>query len=846
MGTEVHCKSSFEGYYSMRDVNEDSNSSNWSLFYGEKGLTNGHYYNGFQPQTVGDAAIGCDKDALKLKMLEHEAIFKNQVHELHRLYGRQRDMMEEFKRNEYHKRRVSIDTSSSSSHLPSQKPYEDGQKWQIPNFPLANSCARPSIFGADISNSPLSCSKGNNNNNNNNNNSKDCEIMDSRPSKVRKKLFDLELPPDDYVDNEHEELQCKQASEESSYKDISSGQYFRGSNGLADLNEPINVDEPIVHRPVDGLGPSAKPKGSPFLGATRDLFEKSQNGAINPLLLEGKGNGREWLSNTRETGTYPEMSTRVQDNSRFTPLPFPNSYTSTSYPYMNPTDSVNSWGKSNGTLSHKLTSYQKQPSFLSSPQSHVVYEDKWRMNGCYTPNGLYHGPSSGSRDPFTRLPSGGFDHRSSNNLDRSQKIFKGSNFIDLTDTTKGIDLNYDIKSSRQCDQTVLPWLHAKPDVNKNVSRCDDRREKGDGLGNNGKILGFPIFGNSCVSRNESSSLVSTSASLRYPRENGKIKTEAENRGFDINVAWDDPANKQIDVGDCILDNKPDTETNKIKNNFDLNSCLTEVEDVVVAESVKNLSDKPKKIRMDIDLEAPAVPEADEEETVDETKKIDECNDELLAKVAAAAIVEITGISSQQDQVGSTSDVAVHSDDSDRLQWFVQVIENAGIVVSNELDEFEELTLQQELTKEEDYMPKPLALEFPEPDEAGPSSGPTRPRRGQARRGRPRRDFQRDILPGLTSLSRHEVTEDLQIFGGLMKATGHSWNVGPTRRNGVRGRKKSVAVVVEPPPPAASPPPPLSEVVVGLEERSLTGWGKTTRRPRRQRCAAGTSVAVPQT
>ncbi|KAI3730725.1 hypothetical protein L1987_61900 [Smallanthus sonchifolius] len=849
MGTEVHCKSSFEGYYSMRDVNEDSNSSNWPLFYGEQGLTNGHYYNGFIPRIIADADPGCDKDALKQRMLEHEAIFKNQVYELHRLYRRQRDIMEEVKRNEYHKHRISIDTSSSSSLLPSQKPYEDGQKWQIPNSPLVNSSARPSIFGADISNSPLSCSKGNTNNNS----SKDCEIMASRPSKVRKKLFDLELPPDDDIDHEHEEVQCKQPSEESSYKDTSSGRCFRGSNGLADLNEPINVDESMARGSGDGLGPSAKPKGLPFLGSTRELFEKSQNGAYNPLLLEGKGNGRDWLSNTRETGnsrsnmnftpgTYPEISTRVQESSRFTLLPFPNSCTSTSYPYMNPTDLVNSWGKSNGSLSHKLTSFQKQPAFLPSPQSNVVFGDKWRMNGCYTPNGFYHGSPSGSRDPSARLPSGGFDHRNSNNLDRTQKIFKGSNFIDLTDTTKGIDLNNDSNSSRKCDQTVLPWLQAKPNICRNGSRGDDHGEKG-------KILGFPVFGNSCVSRNDSSSLVSTSASLRCPRENGKIKTEMENRGFDINVAWDDPANKQIDVGDCNLEKKPDTENDKIKNHFDLNSCLTEVEDVSVPESVKSSSDKLKKMAVEIDLESPAV---DEEEAIDEVKKIDDCNDELLAKVAVEAIVAMTGISSQHDQVGSTSEVAVCSDDNNSLLWFVQVIENTGFV-SNELDEYEELILQQELTKEEDYMPKPLAPDFQEPDEVGPSSGPTRPRRGQARRGRPRRDFQRDILPGLVSLSRHEVTEDLQIFGGLMRATGHSWNVGPTRRNGTRGRRKSVAVVVEPPPLATSPlppslpspPPPLSEVV-GLEERSLTGWGKTTRRPRRQRCAAGTTAAVPLT
>ncbi|CAH1431527.1 unnamed protein product [Lactuca virosa] len=818
MGTEVHCKSSFEGYYSMRDANEDSNSSSWPLFYREKSLNNGHYYNGFIPRTISD-----DKDALKQKMLEHEAIFKNQVHELHRLYIRQRDMMEEIKRKEINKHRVSIDASSSSSFLPSQKPYEDTHthKWQMPTFPCAT---RPSIFGAEISNSPLSCSKGNNNNNNNS--SKDCEIVECRPSKVRKKLFDLELPPDENMDHEeHEGMQCKQVSEESS---------FRGSNGLADLNEPVHVDEPMVHgsRSVGGFGPSAKPHvGQGQFLDQRHEFSGRPGGVFNPLLIEGKGNGRDWLSNTRETGnsrgnmnlapaTYSEISTRFQDHARFnqTHLPFPTSRTSTSYPHPNSSNFATSWEKQNGSLTHKLTSFQKQPSFLSSssPQSHMALGDKWQSNGSYTPNGFYRGSSSGSKDPCARFPSGVLDHRNYNNLDdKSQKIFNGSNFIDL-DTTKGMDLNTvenvcndDNSSSRKCNQTVLPWLQPKPDICKNDSPSV----------NNGKIP--PVFGNSCVS------------------ENGKIKKEKmeqeQHRGFDINVAWDDdPENNDI-VKEI------NTENEKIKNHFDLNSCVTEDEEITVPESVKSL----KKITMEIDLEAPAVPEVEEEEeeeTIDEVKKLDE----ELAKVAAEAMVAIFG------QPKSMSDVAVGSEsddedkDKDRLLWFADVIGNVG-PVSNALDEYEELTLKLEETKEQDYMPKPLAPDFQEPDEAGPSAGPLRPRRGQARRGRPRRDFQRDILPGLVSLSRHEVTEDLQIFGGLMKATGYSWNVGLTRRNGTRGRRKAVVAAADPPPaatppPPPPPPPPFSEQlgnleVVGLEERSLTGWGKTTRRPRRQRCAA---------
>ena len=79
MGTKVDSKSYFPGYYSMRDLNEDSSSSSWPICYGDKAISNGQYYNGFMPRTAMDGYPGYGKDALKQTMLEHEAVFKNQV-----------------------------------------------------------------------------------------------------------------------------------------------------------------------------------------------------------------------------------------------------------------------------------------------------------------------------------------------------------------------------------------------------------------------------------------------------------------------------------------------------------------------------------------------------------------------------------------------------------------------------------------------------------------------------------------------------------------------------------------------------------------------------------------------
>ncbi|XP_076948343.1 uncharacterized protein LOC143620553 [Bidens hawaiensis] len=665
----------------------------------------------FIPRTVTDAYSGRDKHELKQKMLQHEAIFKNQVYELHRLYRRQRDLIEEIKikRKELYKYHVSIDTSSSSSLVASRKP-----------------CAS---FGAEISNSPLSCSKGSSS-------LKDCEVVDCRPSKVRKKLFDLELPANEYTEPEEAEHTADNnqiSAKENGFVTNGVNTFFDDggkrdscfirSNGLADLNEPVYSQD------VDFLDPAAK------LGNDRNNMNHTSRFNQIPLLFSPHI-------------AYPFTSTSGMGNSWGPP-----------------------WGKSNDSSTHKLTLCQTHLSFIASHNGHEVFRDKWHTN--------VNGSSSGSKEPFARVHSSDFG---------PQKIFKGSNFVDLTDTIKDMDMNSvqnlskDDDSSRNCDQTLLPWLKTKPVICKN--------------GDMGHMASASII---------------------------------ERREIDINVAWDvyDDIDRQIDA-------KKDA---AIKNNFDLNSCVTDEDDLLVTESF--ISSKRK--TMEIDLEAPAVSEIDEE------GELDNLENKELQKIAAEAIV---AMSSQQEHLGPVPKAADdNGDNDDPLLWFADVINSGEKNIASdthEIDEYEMLTLQLEEIKEIDYMPTPLAPENQEPDEMGPED--CRPRRGQGRRGRTHRDFQRDILPGITSLSRHEISEDIQIFGGLMRATGHSWNLG-SKRNGARGRRK-LKVVETAPAATRSPPPPSplklsppSKQVLGLDERRLTGWGKTTRRPRRPRCAAANSVAV---
>lgn len=352
MGTKVQ---NLPGYYSMRDLNEESSSCGWPLFYGDKSLTNGQYYNNYLPSSTTDACSAYDKDVVKRMMLQHEAIFKDQVCELHRLYRIQRDLMNEFKRKDLHRNQIQVEASFSTDPLTSQVTAEDRQKWHISGFPVGNStCAKTSVSGVEGIHSPLGSMKGVSKQTspfpspNGCSSSKDVEVLESRPSKVRRKMFDLQLPADEYIDPEESEklsdekisdrsfflpdgncktgkdgdvkLFCGNGGKAGSQEDTSrSEQSFRRINGLADLNEPVQVEEtynsPYVqlssHNHCQGatecsdLSATAKPNSQIF-GLSREQLLNSHHvtdsWTRNNGYLENNGCGKGWYPSVVEAG----------------------------------------------------------------------------------------------------------------------------------------------------------------------------------------------------------------------------------------------------------------------------------------------------------------------------------------------------------------------------------------------------------------------------------------------------------------------------------------------------------------------------------------------------------------
>lgn len=254
--------------------------------------------------------------------------------------------MDEARRKEQYKRRTPYETSSSSSPVPSQLQYEDVQRWNGQNLPLSNSvCARPPISVPDtVQSSPYS-DKGKSiqagpSSFPNCYSPKNSE-SESRPTKLRRRMLDLTLPADEYIDTDEVEQinDAKVLNNASPSPDknrkfaVSNGKLFPDYPGkmecqgnasrsdlhvnrpraLADLNEPLLVEEATSVSSVDFL----RRGGNHFDAQYRDLSARyissskdvplnpkngSMDGTLNNLHLENRANGSDWFCYALESG----------------------------------------------------------------------------------------------------------------------------------------------------------------------------------------------------------------------------------------------------------------------------------------------------------------------------------------------------------------------------------------------------------------------------------------------------------------------------------------------------------------------------------------------------------------
>lgn len=202
------------------------------------------------------------------------------------MYRIQKDMMDDLKMKQLNKEWGPNPVEASFS---SQATNDDFRRWKVPTFPLTNSVYdRPSMSVVeDNGHSPM---KGSNSQGvgggqiqwQNGASSKNVEMSaEVRPSKIRRKMIDLCLPADEYIDDNEEvvELKDHRACGTSSQlpngdvKTESRGDNLRigyglssRSNGLADLNEPFEAQETAAF----AYGRSRDLRNGEFQGHIRD------------------------------------------------------------------------------------------------------------------------------------------------------------------------------------------------------------------------------------------------------------------------------------------------------------------------------------------------------------------------------------------------------------------------------------------------------------------------------------------------------------------------------------------------------------------------------------------------
>ncbi|KAI7741423.1 hypothetical protein M8C21_000883 [Ambrosia artemisiifolia] len=337
------------------------------------------------------------------------------------------------------------------------------------------------------------------------------------------------------------------------------------------------------------------------------------------------------------------------------------------------------------------------------------------------------------------------------------------------------------------------------------------------LSRNRTIFGVELSESSCKPSFDSSksSWDQNASSVNHTRVPIVNVQDSANRSHDKNA--------ENDKNKLVLESRLD---------FDLNLSFDEEEEEDPS-SAPNIPEAVVKIAsMEIDLETPAALEAEPDDVCMDA------DDQELVKTAAEAIISISSseVPPADTLLWWLAEVIASGDD---LKDSVKVNKDEDSIPEG-MDYFEYMTLKLQETKEEFQCYE--AVTVAEKEEEDSSSRKRAARKGQGKRGRPRKDFQRDVLPGIVSLSRREVTEDLQIFEEAFNGIGVSWQ--SKRKTGGkngRGRRRLVA-----PSPPSSPPPPIAAVPVeksvcwevALDKKGLSGWGKRTRRLPRQRCQNG--------
>ncbi|KAG6468829.1 hypothetical protein ZIOFF_073522 [Zingiber officinale] len=941
MGTKVHSKSYLPGYQQTRDLNEDTNFS-WTLFCEHKSVSR-QLFNEFKPRAAG-SCLGYDKDMLKRTILEHEAIFRKQVYELHRLYRIQMELMHELKKAQMNRNFQTPNSSMLVSPLHS----ELNRNFQTPNssmlvsplhselnrnFQTPNSSMLVSPLHSELdeqrwhpSHRPMTTSNV-------------IEVIDdnkaslyflkedvspskhgkcvksSKPEETELKRFtrrilDLSLPADAYIEKEEDTKKYRRENVRG-IRDDNGVELTLGSvgirgigkaslksnwhsddqsiHGLADLNEPIRDSweteavKSNIYK-LDGLNVLSKEVAKPCLPTESKtkfshdyLCNGNSSNSLGTLTVgitqeqqmqnncagHSRDVSNEYLSSFeqlklkfKKSSSLPEQDTMgiwfrektvpVENSaslavnlsnprfkaSQFTPTLMNLSalnHVAASPPVLISTERIQIVDQNPVAALQGFSCFKNLDAFKQS--SSIPECNKVRCNGDsqpqMEPDNLFLSHADNHRHAIQMdstslitiqdLQSNlGKPNLSDCNGFESQRSLKDSKFVDFQ-SVKGLNLN----------QALHCGEHG---FSEQESLARKQNEASDSL----VWLRKWSSCNGYADRKENDTRSNVQLNVEF--QGLKI----ENQDHAINY----------ENGKSIRNGRQGLE-NEINLNCELIIPVTENEScgasTVGIPSSLSMAVDVSKSTCEIDLEVPADALEDDNMDIDINQPIaavDIFTSSLDVCITSAADAIVSMSIDAHTHLGRITNIPPTPTTCDSLHLLADIatcmpeaFEASG---DDGLDFFESMTLKLEELKADEYGCKSFKQDKTKDDEKPTCLMLSRP---QTRKRRQRKDFKNDVLPALTSLSRHEVTEDLRMLGGIT-STG-KWRLTVSRktnRNKNKSRSQSgrrqlrnLAIAN-----AEMHNSPLPEQPTNTELEnagsSIIGWGRTTRRCARQRTA----------
>ncbi|XP_014522229.1 uncharacterized protein LOC106778758 [Vigna radiata var. radiata] len=921
MGANRQNNGYIPGYHSPRDLVFSAEGSTWtsSNYTGER--EDDCHGLGSSPLSSTCHLLGYNKELLKQTILKHEAIFRDQIHELHRIYQKQKELMDEIKRIELHKHTIRLETSSSSSSLyysqnlhwfTSQSSILKAEGIQLPLASMQEMSRQlhPTPVPAPAPAAVIESSK-------------DTTLSVSAYRKVGKKILDLQLPADEYIDSEGESCENERAIKElalSTYtlNGISKAVYntvekpFRTNfNGFSDLNLPFKLEEETGVK-SDDFGASIHHKNYTFHDMPRRIRPGSHsftNDVIQnlerkqdlqacldpPIQNKGTKHGRLPLGtgsgqNGSDLGSLAifndteSQSVSIESISKKLKQVNSSRFHSTNQivPGLR-TDMDSFAGRHNPTNGVWLG-----PSYASCPcSSHQLVSESDLKSSRISPPVLWKSIASGcnldcqnclhskfcNRSNLLGLPSISTDDP--NCCDRGpssagHELWKYVKDSEYVETNNNINLNVMPVSSSETkaaefqsiritveydkfQDSRLPWLKEKPAVPK--GNPTGEREASTPI--DCSFLNPSKFG--CVHSDLELNKVQKSNLCAFDL-NGKPQTpkvvqslSTDHRTEEINKISNVklPSDGYPDMGEQASVSEYMKNEKKHKHSsgiLDLNSCTNEDENMAI----------------DNDLQAPASPEnkecspprgeSDENQPemlrlAGQEQEVPEAREEQT-RIAAEALVSISEALTY-DGIQMTNCPSSEPSITSSLHWFAGII---STVVDHPEHEVKEdfncaiKDLEDFLPADFDYFEfmslnlsdtKDLYKSSGQNEQEGLYTSSSQPRKCRTNRRRQGNDFQSDILPSLASLSRYEVTEDLQTIGGLVEAARKTPSASGCLRSAgrnvvARGKRKSCGSSSNITDLLLNLKELNIDTEIAIEKMGYISWGKICRKPRGKR------------